>query len=165
MPSNGVVDRQDEAGARLLRHTLHADVEPHRAVEGGALGDEDELQLVGEIGGLGLVDEVAALTTPLGHGVDHAVDHLTQRRLALGGAGRSTEVLLGHDVGGVQRPRDRELDPELLEGDRAVLPVGDTGIPLLPHHLVVGVNTGGREVATDPDGQAVGCERHDFFLF
>src|SRR6476469_6086744 len=28
-----VVDVEDEAGARLLRHALDADVEPHRAVE------------------------------------------------------------------------------------------------------------------------------------
>ena len=36
--------------------------------------------------------------------------------------------------------RDRELDVELLEGDRAVPAVGDPGVAALPHHLVVGVD-------------------------
>ena len=35
--------------------------------------------------------------------------------------------------------RHRELHAELLEGDGAVLPVGDAGVTALPHHLVVGV--------------------------
>ena len=43
-----VVDREDEARARLLRHALHADVEPHRRVERGALVHEHVLQLVTE---------------------------------------------------------------------------------------------------------------------
>ncbi len=43
-----VLDGEDEAGARLLRHAPHPDVEPDRAVERGALGDQDVLQLVAE---------------------------------------------------------------------------------------------------------------------
>src|SRR5262245_63575093 len=50
---------------------------------------------------------------------------------------RPPEVLLGDDVGGVLRPPGRELHVRLLEGDRPVLPVGDAGVPALPHHLVV----------------------------
>ena len=34
----------------------------------------------------------------------------------------------------------RELDAELLEGDRAVAEVGDAGVAPLPRHLVVGVD-------------------------
>ena len=47
-----VVDGEDEARARLLRHALHADVEPHRRVERGALVHEDVLELVAERLGL-----------------------------------------------------------------------------------------------------------------
>ncbi len=136
-----VVDRQDEAGARLLRDVLDADVEPHRAVERGALRDEDVLQLVAEGLGLVLVGEVVALAAPLDDRVDDPVDHLAQRVLALGRAERAAEVLLGDDVGGVDRPGRGELDVELLERDRAVLPVGDPCVTALPHDLVVRVDT------------------------
>ena len=60
--------------ARLLGHALDADVEPHRAVERGPLGDEDVLQLGVERLGLVVVDEVAALDAPRGDRVDDAVD-------------------------------------------------------------------------------------------
>ena len=116
----------------LLRDAGHADVEPHRRVEGGLLGDQEVLEL-GVVGvGLGLVDEVAALEAPLGDRVGDPVDHLAQRRLALLGAGGAAEVLLGDDVGGVERPGGGELDVELLEGDRAVPEVGDPGVAPLP---------------------------------
>jgi hypothetical protein len=49
-----VVDGEDEAGARLLGDTAHADVEPDRTVERGALRDQDVLQLVTECVGLAL---------------------------------------------------------------------------------------------------------------
>ncbi len=165
-----VVDRQEEAGARLLAHAGHADVEPDRAVEGRALGDEDVLQFVGEGGGLILVGEVAALTTPQRDRVDDTVDDLTDRGLALGGSEGAAEVLLGDDVGGVHRPRDGELDIELLEGDRAVLPVGDASVATLPDHLVVGVNPRRTEQPLDADRSVrwgegcglLGCHRHVF---
>ena len=79
-----VVDGEDETRTRLLRHAFDADVEPHRTVEGGPLGDEDVLQFGVERLGLGVVDEVPALDPPPGDRVDDAVDDLTQRRLALG---------------------------------------------------------------------------------
>ena len=63
-PVHRVVDGEDEAGAGLLGHAGDADVEPHRAVERGPLGDEDVLQLVAERLGLVVVDEVAALGAP-----------------------------------------------------------------------------------------------------
>jgi hypothetical protein len=109
------------------------------------------LELGAEGLGLALVDEVAALGAPLGDGVDHPVDDLLERRLALGGAGGAPEVLLGDDVGGVDRPGGGELDPELLEGDRAVLVVGDATVSSLPLDLVVGVHALGGEVAADAD--------------
>ena len=59
-----VVDREDEARARLLRHALHADVEPHRRVERGALVHEDVLELVAERLGFLVVDEVAVAGRP-----------------------------------------------------------------------------------------------------
>ena len=133
-----------------------ADVEPHRAVERGPLGDEDVLQLVDERLGLVVVDEVAALAAPRGDRVGDPVDDLAQRRLPLGRAQGAPEVLLGHDVGGVDRPGHRELDAELLEGDRAVLPVRDPGVATLPDDLVVGVDAGGREQSVEADGESFG---------
>ena len=60
-----VVDGEDEARRRLLRHAGDADVEPHRAVERRLLGDDEVLQLGVERVGLAVVDEVAALDAPL----------------------------------------------------------------------------------------------------
>ena len=120
-----VVDGEDEAGARLLRHALDADVEPHRAVERRPLVDDQVLELGPE--GLGLlgVGEVAVLLAPGGDRVDDPVGDLLQAPLPLGGAEGSPEVLLGEDVRGVDRPGGRHLDAELLERDRAVPVVGD----------------------------------------
>lgn len=128
--------------AGLLWHTLDADVEPHRAVERCPLGDQDVLQLVVERIGLGLVGEVAAFDAPGGDGVGHAIDDLLERPLALGKAQRAAEVLLRHDVGGIERPVGGELDAQLLERNRAVLPVGDPRVATLPLDLVVRVNPG-----------------------
>src|SRR5947208_1156739 len=74
--------------------------------------------------------------------VDHPVCDLAQGALALDGPQLSPEVLLGHDVGGVLRPADGELDARLLEGHRAVPEVRDAGVAPLPEDLVVGVHIG-----------------------
>ena len=111
--------------------------------------------------GLVVVDEVAVGDAPGGDGVDHAVGDLLERPLALGGADGAAEVLLGDDVGGVQRPPDRELDTELLEGDLAGLPVGDPGVTPLPLDHVVGVGAGGGEVPSDADAGLLGCQGHE----
>ena len=134
---------EDEARARLLRHVLHADVEPHRRVEGRALVHEDVLELVAERVGLLVVDEVAVLGAPVGDRVGDPVDHLAQRLLALGRAEGAAEVLLGDDVGGVQRPRDRELDVGLEEGVAAVLEVRDARVAPLPLDGVVRMGAAG----------------------
>ncbi len=155
-----VVDGEDEARRSLLGHAGHADVEPHRAVEGRLLRDEEVLQL-GVVGvRLALVDEVAALEAPLGDRVGHAVDHLAQRRLALGGAGGAAEVLLGDDVRGVERPRGGEGHIELFERHRAITEVRDAGIALLPRELVVGVHAVGGEVPADTNAGLLGCQCH-----
>ncbi len=78
--------------------------------------------------------------------------------LALGRAWRAAEVLLGDDVGGVQRPAHWELDAQLLECDAAVFPVVDTCVALLPRHLVVWVYLWSRELASDADGETLWCE-------
>ena len=155
-----VLDREDEARTRLLRDALHADVEPHRAVECGALGDEDELQFVAERLGLVGVDEVAAFDTPSGDRVGDAIDDLTQGGLALGGAERAAEVLLSDDVRRVERPRCRNLDVALLEGNRPVFPVRDARVAALPNNGVVRVHAGVGEMTADPNGQPIRCERH-----
>ena len=107
-----------------------------------------------------VVDEVAVLAAPGGDGVDHAVGHLPERPLALGGAQGAAEVLLGQDVGGVQAPALGHLDAQLLEGHGAVPVVGDPGVPALPAHLVVGVDAFGGEVASDADAGPLGRNRH-----
>ena len=55
---------------------------------------------------------------------------------------------------------DGQLDAELLEGDRAVLAVGDPGVAPFPRDFVVGMDPGRREVAADADTGALGCEGH-----
>ena len=149
-----VVDREDEAGAGLLRHTGDTDVEPHWAVERCSLGDEDELEFIAKCVGLGVVSEVAALDAPTRDGVDNAVDDLTQRTLALGSSGGATEVLLGHDVGGVQRPTLGELDAELLERDCAVFPVANARIATFPRHLIERMHTWRGEVTIESNGES-----------
>ena len=93
---------------------------------------EEVLQFGAEGLGLFLVDEVVALDAPGGDGVDDAVDDLLQRGLALGRAERAAEVLLGEDVGRVERPARGHLDVELLEGDRAVAKVRDARVATVP---------------------------------
>jgi hypothetical protein len=111
--------------------------------------------------------EVAALATPAGDRVDDAADELADARLALRRAEGPTEVLLRDDVGGVLRPRDRELDGPLLERVAALLEVGDDGVTLLPLDLVERVDAVAREVALEgqpfpdhPDVSLSGGHRH-----
>ena len=132
---------EDETRCDLLA-TLGtpADVEPHRGVERGLLGDQEVGELVLEDLRLVIVGEVAAGEALLVVAVHDPVDHLFDRPFALGGAGRAPEVLLRGDVGGVLGPRLGDLDPELLEGDDAGAVVLDHGIAKLPLDLVVGMN-------------------------
>jgi hypothetical protein len=155
-----VVHGEDEAGGGLLGDARHADVEPHRRVERGLLGDEEVAELLVEDPGLLDVDEVAALEAPLGDRVGDPVDDLAQGALALGRAGGAAEVLLGDDVRGVHRPGGGELDAELLEGDRPVQVVRDAGVAQLPLDLVVRVDALGREVAADADPGLLRSECH-----
>jgi len=112
-----------------------------------------------------VVGEVATLTAPVGHGVDDSVSDLLQAGFTLGGALRSPEVLLGKDVGGVDRPGAGHLDVKLLEGNFAGLPVRDASVAFLPRHRVVRMHASGGEVAADSDsgggevfwGEGHGC--------
>ena len=101
----------------------------------------------------------------VGDGVDHPVDDLraaTVSRSVVPSVPRkyfwATMLVAFSDH------VDGELDTELLEGDRAVLPVRDAGVAPLPGHLVVGVRPRRREVAADADGQALGRKRHVLLL-
>jgi hypothetical protein len=75
------------------------------------------MNFIAEVVGFGLIDEIATLDAPSRDGVGDSVDDLLERLFTLDGAWSATEVLLRHDVGGVQRPGDGELDSELFEGD------------------------------------------------
>ncbi len=158
-----VVDGEDEARRRLLTHALHADVEPDRRIESGFLGYDDVLQLVAKRFGFRHVLEVSVLHSPFRYRVDHAVDHLLERGLALRGPGGAAEVLLGENVGGVRAPADGYLHPELLEGHLAGPVVGDAGVAPLPDDLVVGVDPLSGEVSPDSDAGALWCNRHGQF--
>ena len=127
--------------------------------------DDEVLELVAEDLGLLVVDEVAVLDAPGGQRVDHPVGHLAQRPLALLGAERPAEVLLGQDVGGVHAPGLGHLDAQLLEGHRAVPVVRDPGVAPLPAHLVVGVHALGGEVPPDADSDPLGGDGHARFSF
>ena len=104
------------------------------------------------------VDEVAAVGAPVGDGVGHPVDDLAERVLALGRADGAPEVLLGHDVGGVHRPRHRELDAELLEGDRAVLQLVMRASRRSHATSSYGCASGRGEVPPHPDAGVLRCE-------
>ena len=134
------------ARAALLRRVGDADVEPHRRVERRLLIDEQVRELVGEDLGVLLRGEVSVLLAPAADRVDDAGDELADRGLALGRAERTTEVLLGDDVGGVLRPADGELNAALLEGVPAFLEVGDDRVTRLPFDLVERVGPLRREV-------------------
>ena len=156
-----VVDREDEARRRLLRHALHADVEPHRRVERGALVHEHVLELVAER--LGLVAR-----------------RRSSRRLmpqsAIVSATRSITWRSDHSRSGVPSvPRKyfwatmlvafsdharRELDVGLEEGVAAVLVVRDPRVAPLPLDGVVRVDARAREVPADPDPELLRRHRH-----
>ena len=165
MPSIVSSTARMKHATRLPGYALHADVEPHRRVERGALGDEEVLQLVAEGGALLLVDEVAVLHAPRRDRVGDAVDHLAQRGLALLGAEGAAEVLLGDDVGGVLRPGDRELDVGLQEGVGAVLPVRDPRLAAFPLERVVRVDARFGEVPTDTDPDLLRRQCHACLSF
>ena len=99
------------------------------------------------------VGEVAVLLAPECDPIDHAIDHALERVLALRGTELAAEVLLRHDIAGVQGPVAGELDAFLLEDDRAVEMVDDAGVPPLPVDLVVWVDTGLGEVPLQPDSR------------
>ena len=143
-----VLDREDEAGRALLVAVLAPpDVEPHRAVEGRLLVEQDVGQLGLEGVGVLVGGEVAALAPPGGDPPGDAGDHLLDGALALRRAEPAAEVLLGDDVGRVLRPALRELDPALLE--RGALGIADHRVAELPLDLVEGVDAGGGEAALD----------------
>src|SRR5260370_14546202 len=105
----------------MLGATGHSDVEPDGAVEGRVLGDQQEAELLGPVGGVLVGGEVVALAAPGLKRLDHAVDDLADAGLALRAVGSAAEVLLYDDVDCQLRPRPPDLDVLLLEDDLALL--------------------------------------------
>src|SRR5262249_30693645 len=128
-----VLDGEDEAG-RALRVRLDPDVEPHRAVEGELLFDQEVGQFVGEGLRVLLTGEVPVLAAPAGDGLHHAADQLPDTVFALRGAQRAAEVFRHHHVGGELGPGLGDFDLVLLEHHLALL-AGDHGAPFLPLHF------------------------------
>src|SRR6266540_3457008 len=93
-------------------------------------------ELLREDPGVLVAREVTVLDPPAGDGVDDAADQLPHRGLALGRSERTAEVLLGHDVRGVLRPKHGELHAALFEGVAALLVGGNDCVADLPLHLV-----------------------------
>ena len=118
------------------------------------------LEFVTENLGLFAIREVAILDSPLRNRVSNAVSNLLERVLTLFGAEGSTEILLSEDVGGVDAPRRRNLDTQLLECDGAVAIVRNSRITTLPDDLVIGVYTLGGEVALNADSRSLWCDCH-----
>src|SRR5665648_775522 len=139
-----VVDREDEAGAHLLRGR-GAHVEPHGGVEGEHLVQQHPGQLVLEAGRVLVGGEVAVVASGLRVGQDDPADELLEAPLPDGGADRPAEVLGRDDGGSVHRPRRRELHTLLLEDGLAGPPVGLHDVAALPLDLVVGVRARRRE--------------------
>ena len=133
---------------------LEPHVEPHRAVEGRLLVEQDVGQLGLEGVGVLVGGEVAALAAPAGDRPGDPGDHLLHRALALRRAELAAEVLLGDDVGRVLGPALRELDLALLE--RGAFGIADDGVAELPLDLVEGVDAGGREAALDRQSRLAG---------
>ena len=143
---------EDEAGAGLLGHALDADVEPHRAVERGPLGDEDVLQLVAE-----RLRPRRRRRSSRPRGPTSVMVSTTRSMTWRSDDSRSgvpsvprkyfwatmLVALTDHD--------DGELDAELLEGDGAVLPVRDAGVATLPDDLVVRIDARRGEQPTEAD--------------
>ena len=128
---------------RLLRHALHADVEPHRRVERGPLGDEQVLELVAERVGLVRRRRSSRPRCPTSVIVS-ATRSITWRsddsRSGVPSVPRkyfwaTMLVAFSDQVVG-------ELDAGLVEGDRAVLVVRDAGVAALPLDRVVGMRAG-----------------------
>ena len=140
-----VLDREDEARERLLRHALHADVEPHRRVERGALGDEHVLELVAERRALLRRRRSSRRARPTTVIVS-ATRSITWRsdvsRSAVPSVPRkyfwATMLVAFCDH------VDRELDVGLEEGVGAVLVVRDPRLAPLPLDGVVGVHARAR---------------------
>src|SRR3954453_2761309 len=100
------------------------------------------LEAVAVLGG----GEVSARASPVGDGARDAADHLLDRALARGRAQLPAEVLLGDDVRSVLRPRGRELNLGLLEGD--LVAMTDARVAQLPLDGVEGMDPGRREATT-----------------
>jgi hypothetical protein len=117
------------------------------------LRDQDVGELLGEDVGVLSGGEVAVLHSPAFDRVDDAGDQLADARLPLRRVERAPEVLLGHDVRGVLRPRLGELDVALLEGVPALLEVGDDRVAGVPLHRVEGMDAVLGEVPLEPQAR------------
>ena len=88
---HGVVNRVNEARG-TLRRLLEPAVEPHGAVEGRLLVDQQELQVVAERLERRIRREVLLLTRPAGNGLDHAANQLLDRLFTLWRADVTPEI-------------------------------------------------------------------------
>src|SRR5664279_84969 len=149
-----VVEREDEAGAHLLR-ARGSDVEPHGRVEREHLVEKHVREFVLEDLGVGGRRKVAALLASDAVLVHDAADELAKARLALLGAERAAEVLRRDDRRCVDAPGRRELHAALLEDRLTGLPVRLHHIAALPGDLVVRVHPGHRVDPLDSESVAL----------
>ena len=91
----------------------------------------------------GIICEVSVLFSGRGIGKNNPINNLFERPLAIFMTNRTTEVLGGHDGGGIHRPEVRVLDTALFENHLARFPVGLHHVATFPRHFVIRVHTSG----------------------
>ena len=133
-----VLDGIDEA-RRALRLGLHADVEPHRRIEGHLLLDQQVGEFVAKRVLRFGVGEIAAFVAPADDGIDHAANQLPHRGFALVGVGLPVKIFGRHDIGGRLRPALGHFYVLLPENYLSLVIADECGAPL-PFDLVEGGN-------------------------
>src|SRR5207253_461487 len=104
-----VLHRIDEAGG-ALRRLFESAVEPHGAVEGGFLVDEDVFQVVTERLDIVFGRKVLVRATPLRDRLDDAADQLPYTVFAFRRTDLPAEILGNDDIGGLLRPGFGDFD-------------------------------------------------------
>ena len=93
-----------------------------------------------EIFAVFLCFEVVAAETPIGDGVDDAVDELADAGFPFGRAHAAVEIFADDDIGGGLRPIGRHFNVALLEKHRAFVVPNGGGAPF-PGNLLIGGST------------------------
>ena len=141
------------------RAVLHADIEPHRAVERRFLHGEQMRQFRVKAFGVFVAAEITVLPPPFGNRAGDAVNQLLHALLALRRIERAVKIFLRDDIRGGLRPKRRDFHVGLLENYLAayVRQAGDAAFPL---NFFERMNAGDSVIT--PDGHALAPARRLF---